>query len=418
LSGAEVRALPVGDPLRARALYLELERRYLVWDAFVGGARRVDLHPLVLDASLHEDAVRTAEDAWKLVAHFAERAHADPDELARYGLTPDAAALARAARRGGDAASLVRVDLLLTESGHFRACEVNVDSPGGFNEAAGLPALARAAGFRGADEPGAPLTALVDRLCSLSADGGGGPIGLVHSTAYAEDLQIAALVRRRLRARGHEGLLLPATALRAEGGRLHARGRVLSALYRYFPAEYMEGFANVPGVVRCLEEGAVRSLTSFAFYVAQSKFVYALAWEKKAELPTPLRRAVENVFPYTVDVATMTSEKLVRERARWVLKRAFGRVGDEVLVGELVDDASWASLVDEVLLLRANGERWIAQRRVVQRALATPWGPRLVTLGAYLCDGRFVGYFARLSEKPRTSLPAIDRQSPVNAGRA
>jgi hypothetical protein len=301
----------------------------------------------------------------------------------------------------------VRVDLLLTESGYFRACEVNVDSPGGYNEAVGLASLSRAAGFRGADDSGDPLSALVDRLCSLSDNGGGGAIGLVYSTAYAEDLQLAALVRRRLRARGHEGLLLPPTALRAEGGRLHARGRVLSAVYRHFPAEYMEGFSNVPAVMRCLEEGTVRSLTSFSFYVAQSKFVYALAWERKAELSTPLRRAVENTFPYTVDVATMTAKKLTRERVRWVLKRDYGRVGDEVIVGELEDDASWASLVDEVLALRAHGERWIAQRRVAQRAVPTPWGPRLVTLGAYLCDGRFVGYFARLSEKSHVSHDAL-----------
>src|SRR5258708_21453349 len=127
-----------------------------------------------------------------------------------------------------------------------------------------------------------------------------------------------------------------------------------------------------------------------AFEGARSRLVCARGGEGKAEPPPPLRRAVENAFPYTVDVATMTAKKLLDERVRWVLKRAFGRVGDEVIVGELVDDASWTSLVDEVLALRAHGERWIAQRRVVQRALATPWGPRLVTLVAYLCDGRFV----------------------------
>src|SRR5581483_3081547 len=194
--GAEVRALSVSDTLADRTLYLELQRKYLVWDAFVGGERRVDLHPLVLAPALHAGAVRAAEDAWRVVSHLADQALHDPEELARYGLRPDAVALVDAARRGGDHASFVRVDLLLSESGDWYACEVNVDSPGGYNEAVGLVNLAPEVGLRGAYAPANPLSALANRLCALSAENAGGTIGLVHATAHAEDLQIAALLRR------------------------------------------------------------------------------------------------------------------------------------------------------------------------------------------------------------------------------
>jgi hypothetical protein len=406
-SNVGVRSLSVGDPLGDRALFAALTKDFLIWDAFVGGKRRVDVHPLVLGAKLHESAVRTAEEAWCVVGHVADLAHQEPEELRLYGLSSDAVALACAARRGGDTASLVRVDLLLTEDGQWRACEVNVDSPGGYNEAVGLASVARAAGFRGAEEAGDPLAALVQRLCALSTDGGGGAIGLIHSTAHAEDLQIAALIRRQLRTRGHDGVLLPATALHESGGRLVARGRTLSVLYRYFPTEYMHGFSNVPEIAQCLESGAVRSLTSFSWYVAQSKFAYARAWARKSEFSASLARAVESALPFTVDVAALTPEQLIRERPAWVLKRALGRVGDQVVVGELTNDASWAQIVDDVLAFRSSGERWIAQRNVAQQALSTPWGPRLVTLGAYLCDGKFVGYFARLSPESHVSHDAL-----------
>jgi hypothetical protein len=405
--GAEVRALPVSDPLADRKLYLELQRKYLVWDAFVGGARRVDLHPLLLAPALHASAVRAAEGAWRVVSHLADQALDDATELARYGLCPDAVALARAARRGGDDASFVRVDLLLSESGDWYACEVNVDSPGGHNEAVGLPNLARAAGLRGAELPGNPLSALANRLCALSAVTGGGSIGLVHATAHAEDLQIAALLRRELRARGHDGVLVPPTALHDDGSRLYARGRPLSALYRYYPTEYMQGLSNVAELVRALERGAVRTLTSFSWYPAQSKFAYARAWAEKAALDPALSRAVERTLPFTVDVASLSVPRLLAERREWVLKRALGRVGDQVVVGELTDEALWANVVDDVMAFRAHGERWVAQRRVLQRALSTPWGPRLVTLGAYLCDGRFSGYFARLSAQSHVSHDAL-----------
>ncbi|HVW27331.1 MAG TPA: hypothetical protein VHC69_18330 [Polyangiaceae bacterium] len=404
---AEVRSLGVPDPLGDGALYLELQRRYLVWDAFVGGARRVDLHPLVLSAPLHARAVRAAEDAWRVVSHMADLAHEDGDELARYGLVPDAVTLLRAARSGADDASFVRVDLLLSESGDWYACEVNVDSPGGYNEAVGLPSLARAAGLRGLSAPANPLSALADRLCAIAAQTNDGGIGLVHSTAYAEDLQIAALLRRELRARGSDGMLLAATTLHDDGVHLHARGRPLSVLYRHYPTEYLQGFRNVPELARCLARGAVKSVTSFSWYPAQSKFAYARAWARRSELPAPLSRAVEATLPYTIDVTSIPVSRLLGERRDWVLKRALGRVGDQVVVGELTDDALWASVVDDVMAFRAHGERWIAQRRVPQRALPTPWGPRLVTLGAYLCDGRFAGYFARLSTESHVSHDAL-----------
>ena len=41
--------------------------------------------------------------------------------------------------------------------------------------------------------------------------------------------------------------------------------------------------------------------------------------------------------------------------------------------------------------LASKGEAWIAQRFVAQRPVPTPWGERLVTLGAYIADGHFAG---------------------------
>jgi hypothetical protein len=98
---------------------------------------------------------------------------------------------------------------------------------------------------------------------------------------------------------------------------------------------------------------------------------------------------------------------LVGDREGWVLKRAFGRVGDQVYVGSLVGSAEWAPLVDEVLALAGGGESWIAQRFVRQRTIPTPWGDRYVTLGAYVMDGRFVGYFARITPQSHVSHDAM-----------
>ena len=51
--------------------------------------------------------------------------------------------------------------------------------------------------------------------------------------------------------------------------------------------------------------------------------------------------------------------------------------------------------------------RRIAQRFVPQAAIPTPRGPRLVTLGVYLLDGAFAGYFARLTPTSHCSHDAL-----------
>ena len=41
------------------------------------------------------------------------------------------------------------------------------------------------------------------------------------------------------------------------------------------------------------------------------------------------------------------------------------------------------------------------------RCARTPWGDRYVTLGAYVLDGRFAGYFARVTPESHVSHDAL-----------
>jgi glutathionylspermidine synthase len=393
---ASVEVVPVGvtDPLREPSLARELAHRFLVWDAFVAGRRRVDVHPLLLPAALHEAAVRISEQVVRTVGRVAARAHDDESERARYGFEDDVVRLATAARAGGDAASLMRVDLLLDESGQWKACEINADCPGGHNETLALPRLARAAGFVAGRDPTHVVTRLVARLQELAE---GGAVGILHATAYAEDLQVCALVARELERAGTRAILAPPTAPRLRGGDLCIRGDVVRALYRYFPTEWMSGQRNVPDFARALELGTVRTLTSPSHIYTQSKLAFARAWETE-ETPD---------LPETHELLDVPRDTICRERAAWVVKRAMGRVGEEVFVGELVRDDQWSAVVDDARALATKGEAWIVQRFVRQRSIPTPWGDRLVTLGAYVLDGRFAGYFARITAQSHVSHDAL-----------
>jgi len=394
---ASIEVVPVGgiDALGDASLARELAQRFLVWDAFVAGRRRVEIHPLVLPRSMHEGAVRAAESVVRDVGRVAATAHDDPVERARYGFHEDVLRLAAASHAAGDVASLMRVDLLLDESGEWIACEINADCPGGHNEALGLPRLARAAGFMIAHDPTRVVERLVERL-RVMADGGA--VGLLHATGYAEDLQVCALIARELERSGTRALLAPPTAPRLRGGDLCIQGQPVRALYRYFPTEWMSGQRNIEDIAVAIESGRLRTLTSPAHIFTQSKLSFARAWS------APERPAS---VPETCELCELPRDQLVVERASWVVKRSMGRVGDEVFVGALLHDDDWARVVDDARALAGKGESWIVQRFVRQRPVPTPWGDRLVTLGAYVEDGRFAGYFARMSPYSHVSHDAV-----------
>jgi glutathionylspermidine synthase len=387
------------DPLRDASLVRELAEEWCIFDPFVAGKRRVDLHPLVLPRALHRAAITAAEQAVQIVGRAAAVAFDDGTEAARYRVHASIEALARASHAAGDDASLVRVDLLWGTDGRFHACEVNADCPGGHNESLALPRLAqrvRGAASRPLENPTDLVEALATRLAEL-ADGGA--VGIVYATAYAEDLQVCALLRRALAAHGVTAHLAPPTAPRFDGTALRIWDEPVRVLYRYFPIEYMEGQKNLREIEDAVACGAVRTVSSFAELFAQSKLAFARAWA--------LFDCRGSCIPETHDALALAKEDLVRERARWVLKKAFGRVGDDVFVGPLESEADWSEIVNDVHQDAAKGGSWIAQRFVEQAPLPTPWGPRFVTLGAYVLDGRFCGYYARITPDSHVSHDAL-----------
>ena len=77
LPDAEVRTLGHPDPLADPALSRALREKYLLWDAFLAGERRVDVLPLVLSPRLHRAAVEAAEATVAAVEATARRARKD-----------------------------------------------------------------------------------------------------------------------------------------------------------------------------------------------------------------------------------------------------------------------------------------------------------------------------------------------------
>ena len=99
---AKVVALEGRDPLAEGRLSRELQERYLIWDTFFAGRRRVDITPLLLSERLHQEAVRVAEGAVAVIQATAARAHRDPAEASHYRYHPDVTKLIQASHGAGD----------------------------------------------------------------------------------------------------------------------------------------------------------------------------------------------------------------------------------------------------------------------------------------------------------------------------
>jgi hypothetical protein len=404
---AVVRSLAPRDVTADRSALLDLARKHFVFDAYVAGEPRVSAEPLVLSRQAHEAAVATAQDAYAAIAAVAATSFTDEREGDRYGLSPEIRGLVEASHGANERASLCRVDLLHRADGGFTACELNSDCPGGQNEVEALPAMAIARGFDEGHSPSRVVAAMADRMASLARENGGETVALLFATAYAEDLQVAATVARALRQRGLRTILAPPTSPRLVGERLCVRGQPVDVLYRFFPTEGMAGQANVDDLSRAVASGRVRSFSAFSSLPTQSKLAMARAYEIDAA-SSDARARLERSVPPTFTLGRYLRAELLADRAGWVLKRDFGRVGDQVFVGSLLRDEEWQTVVDEALSYVATlQEIWIAQRFVPQATIETPWGRRFLTLGAYLLDGEFVGYFARLTEVSHVSHDAL-----------
>jgi glutathionylspermidine synthase len=417
-----VERLALEDPLALPELSRSLRFDHLVWDGFVAGKRRVDLHPLVLDRRSHEDAEDAALATYAAVREIGRFALDSPEEATKYRFSPRILALAEASRLAGDHGRLVRVDLLLADDGRFRACEVNADCPGGLNEAVGLPALLKRAGYKYAlHEPHDVVRALAEALVAASGGPGSprGKVALVFATAYAEDLQVCALVERAVVAAGGRAVRAAPTALSVRGDTCFVGEDEVSVLYRFFPSEHFAEGPEALDVARLVAQGRLSAMSSFSCMFEHSKLLFERGFSLLSHWSPSTTDTLRARFPET---RSPLEAPLLDHRAEWVLKKALGRVGDEVFVGALETDDEWRKLVDGASRAVLAGEPWIAQRFVKQRTVPTPWGPRYLTLGAYVLDGTFRGYFARLTEIPHTShdalvVPVVVRDVPSDSDR-
>jgi len=357
---------------------------YFKWDVDACGRRLVLAESLVLTETEHQRVVAICERFDGILARLEDALFRRPDLLRRLGIPATLLPLLR--DDPGSGLQLARYDVFLTPDGRWMVSEFNEDAPGGFNEADGLPALlgpslrGGGAGFRG-DLRAAVVGALRPYP----------HVALFYATGYAEDLQHVLIVRKWLEAEGHTTELASPSHLRAGWRGPRCFGPRCDAAFRFYPGEWFQYLANLEDWRRAAPR--LPMMNPLRRLLRQSKRLYAF-WRDPDLLPAEDVAFIEEHTPATRPLEDVADEG---DRARWVLKNAFGRMGDAVTLGGLVEEKEWR---ETVAAARRAPTEWLLQERF-EVAPVRDGGPALYpALGVYLVGGRFAGYYSRAAHRP------------------
>ena len=379
------------------AYHRHLRFKFQKWDSYVEGQLRLLPESLVLSPEEHRQVVQMSERIAVILRGIERQLKQRPDLLERLGIP---VAVRDWIRQEPDSTwQLARYDFFQTPDGRWQVCEFNEDVPGGFNEIISATRLLR--DFH-------PNLRFVDRFAEalLDAVPATGCIALMYATGYAEDLQHMVVLQQLLRERGQTSVLCSPRHLRKTWRGFDAGGERVSAGIRFYPGEWFGLLENH----RDWQQAVCRwpMLNPLTRLITQSKAVFAL-WEEAGVVAPHDLAFLREVAPTTFEAAGKMEDldfcrDLETQRSQWVLKQNFGRMGDNVVMGRLVTEAQWLAALVEV---RKRPQDWVIQHCFEVAPLDFAAGPQYPAVGAYLINGRFVGYYSRVAPAPFLTHQAI-----------
>ncbi len=367
-----------------------IQFKHFKWDIFHRGDTSILPEALVLTGEEHELLVDVAEGVWGALREVEEVVRGDESLL-------DAVAVpeplrAAATNQCEKSPRVTRCDFHLTEDDRWVISEFNDDVPSGFAECTGLAEVLMthwSNRFPGLGFKGDLRGAITDSLADYSS------VGFIHATGHSEDLQHVALVKEWLEEAGHTTELGSPANLRVDDGEAFVFDTPVDAIFRYYPGEWIGDLPNVDDWIAASQFLPIMNPVSAL--ASQSKRFYACWNEHDIALSESARSLFDEYLPASVYLSTLDAEEVLANPKRWVLKGAFGRMGKTVRIGPLMPKEKWKKAVKEAF---DAPHIVVAQKRFDTAPLWTSRGLGYATIGVYLVDGRFAGYFSRIDKGP------------------
>lgn len=357
---------------------------YLMWNAYVDGRLSALAEPVRIPRAELDGLAALSERFARLLEKTIDRVAADPGLIAFYGFSPALRRMIECERRRLPIA-LARYDAFRTPGG-WRFSEFNCDVPGGVHEGAGLNDLI------GGDPSGFQVVPLLTE--ALCRDTVRPTVAVCYASGYAEDLEQCQFLRREWNRVGIRAILCNPENLVWNGRDLRAFGEKIDVVYRFFPGEWLAGVGNFDALLGAAASGGLPMINGFTSIIAQSKKTMAL-WHERMDLFEPGEQAlIREYVPVTEAFRPARLDRYRRDRQRLVVKRQFGRIGEEVLMGSHCTDDEWA---DWLGWPASEPEQWIVQERFDNLPIQVDGETIYGCFGPYVVDGKFAGLYSRFA---------------------
>jgi hypothetical protein len=357
---------------------------YHMWNAYVDGRLAALAEPVRLPRRELDELAALSERFASLIEKTIGLVLADPALLSFYGFNPGLRQML-ASEGPRRPVALARYDAFRTPGG-WRFSEFNCDVPGGVHEGAGLNHLIGGdrSRFRVVD-------LLVDSLCR---DLVRPSVAICYASGFAEDLEQCQFLRREWGRVGIRSVLCNPENLVWNGRELRAFGERIDLVYRFFPVEWMTEIGNLDALLSASRSGRLPMINGFSALIGQSKKTMALWHERPDLFDAGERDLILRHVPRTEEFRVAELDRYRRERERIVVKRQFGRIGEEVLMGIHCTDEEWSDWLDWPA---SEPAEWIVQDRFDNLPLDVDGETLYGCFGPYVVDGRFAGLYNRFA---------------------
>ena len=355
----------------------------LINDPWLDDVPRFADAPVRLTTAEHRALCAAGEDLAAVIDEALHLLIDDDAQRAAFLPLSDTASMVLSAS-GGLWHGIARADVFVTRDG-LQITELNSDTPTGEPEAIVLGALARQ-DDSGVVDACAALPARIamvwrtlhDAMVEVDKLDGDADrqrvAAIVYPTEFTEDLSLVRLYRQLLEESGWRVVLgSPFNLGLDDEQRLTLFGERPTLIVRHYKTDWWTERQSVwlddvvkdgapltgplTAVLSAQAAGTAVVVNPFGAIAAQNKRLLAFCWERIHRFSTTSQQTIQRLIPYTARLESVHEAQLRADKASWVIKSDYGAEGDEVIIGKLVDDATW----DATLRLARPG-RFIAQK--------------------------------------------------------
>lgn len=399
------------------------------WDAYTAGEVRVSPQPFLLSQEQFAELSTIALAFDRLIRRTVELYHAER-RVHRFFQLPlqqrRMMAVEAERRRVGltqwpvnGYGGIARYDLVPTVESGWKVLEWNTDVCGGQPECLGLASLLEDQ-WPQARNPNTLIDRLAqgmlgdDNLSTLT-------LGLLYATGYAEDAQVACVLRELLRRHGIRVLIgAPTNLTFARDGSASLFGEQVEIVYNYFPTSWFDQLPRrwLRSFLGAYLRGGFDLVTPLDQIIIQNKKVSAFWHQYRTWFTAEEQALIQQFVPSTQCFEPKRAHRYVERRDAIVLKKIDGRQGEDVLVGRLTTPAEWAEAV--ATIAREEPGVWTVQECIDIRSVPFPqpqtdqlaW--MYPCIGVYVVQGDIGGVYTRLSRTPKTDYRALNVATLIN----